>query len=759
MKLGGKAEALKKLSAAGFRIPRFFVCDEHWTDDRILDSVEKDLKGATHFAVRSSAHGEDSAEKSFAGQFHSAVAVPGAGVCDAVRAVVASFGRRDGSVIVQEFISSDRSGVAFSNIGDGLLLINANFGLCKTVVDGEPCDEFLLEADGSVIREVVAPDKRSLVFDGERLLERQSSDKSLDHRQIGKVTALAKQVEDFMGLPQDIEWCFEGDTLILLQARPITRKIPVPEEVYFDSANIAESYTGIVLPLTASFAEQVYRVVYTDFLRKSGVPRWQLKRHADVFAGLLAFHYGRMYYNMNNWYRMARFVPGYQKNKDNFELMISSNLRRETASNIKPRPALRVMYPFVLATKFLFFGATMRRFKRDASAQIHRYQREDLGKYSLQQCQDLYHQLENGLLRHWYKTIENDFLVMSFQGILKKLYPESISRGLLTFKAKGSEQISALQKFGAAVARNTAAVEAMRRDDVDEFLAAVDRAPELKAQYDGYLANFSGRFANELKLESVGIDEDLTKLFRVLRAYSAHVPAPGPQLPAPTIDLSFPKRLAFRFFLRLFKKYAAQREETRLLRSNMFSIVRRLFRRIGAIMVEQGKLADVDDVFYLTVEEVIAYSPGDPDKTLADVVTERRAIYREFAAKTPPAHFVTRSGELDLDRAAQPVTDGQLRGVSPGIAVGRIKVMREFSMPEDIDFEILVTSHTDPGWTALIALTKGLIIEHGGALSHAAIVARELGIPAVIGATGATALYHDGETVELDGTNGKIRRL
>jgi pyruvate,water dikinase len=100
-----------------------------------------------------------------------------------------------------------------------------------------------------------------------------------------------------------------------------------------------------------------------------------------------------------------------------------------------------------------------------------------------------------------------------------------------------------------------------------------------------------------------------------------------------------------------------------------------------------------------------------------------------------------------------------MRGVSPGVVRGRVRVMREFTMPERIDFDILVAGHMDPGWTALIALSKGLIIEHGGVLSHAAIVARELGIPAVIGVQDATTRFADGQSVEIDGTAGTVTAL
>ena len=96
------------------------------------------------------------------------------------------------------------------------------------------------------------------------------------------------------------------------------------------------------------------------------------------------------------------------------------------------------------------------------------------------------------------------------------------------------------------------------------------------------------------------------------------------------------------------------------------------------------------------------------------------------------------------------------RPASPGVIRGEIRVFKEFSMPKKIDFDILVTTHTDPGWTSLISLSKGLIIEHGGVLSHASIVARELRIPAVIGAEGAVNFFKDGQIVELNGSTGAI---
>jgi pyruvate,water dikinase len=104
---------------------------------------------------------------------------------------------------------------------------------------------------------------------------------------------------------------------------------------------------------------------------------------------------------------------------------------------------------------------------------------------------------------------------------------------------------------------------------------------------------------------------------------------------------------------------------------------------------------------------------------------------------------------------------GELAGVSisPGVARGRVKVLRHADEKPLLPGEILVTRATDPGWTPLFIHAGGIVLEIGGALQHGAVVAREYGIPCVSGLTGATELLADGQLVEVDGTNGLVRAL
>lgn len=757
MKIGGKAQSLQKLKDEGFNVPPFFICDESWSKERILQTLDNKLSHTEYFVVRSSATVEDGDRKSYAGHFYSAVAVKKDEVPSEVKKVLASFRSLNGSVIIQEFISSDVSGVAFSGNRQGVVIINSNFGLCKNVVEGRACDEYFTNTDGYLIRKTISKNKPVLSFYDGNIQETENSSPSLKPEQVKRVVELVKNSENYFKKPQDIEWCFKGKNLYLLQSRPITKSIEIPEQEYFDSANIAESYSGIVLPLTASFAKRVYRVVYTDFLRMSGVPKKTLKNHTYVFQNLLGFFHGRMYYNMNNWYRMAQFVPGYKRNKKNFETMITSNLRKEIATTIKPGPFFTIAYPFIVLWKALLFGITEKKFKRQVEDHIKKLKKTDFKNLTLEECRDLFNLLENDVLRKWYVTLENDFFVMTYLGILQKLYPKENLQEILLLKSKATEQVAYLADLSKQMQKVPALWKAVQNGNEQLFVTKLNNQSHLKKYYERYLEKFGGRFANELKLETIGIDEDIQKFMTVLRAYEVYMPDKAKRDSVKAVKLPFVKSIMFKHSLRMFLKYATQREEFRLLRSNMFSITRSIFRRVGIILENQKILTQSDDIFYMSVDEILSVANGHTISNLSTNIIECKQKFSEYHKENPPSHFLAFGGEM-IDNENQVSSETNIpRGVSVGIVSGRVKVMKEFEMPDKVDFEILVTRHTDPGWTALIALSQGLIIEHGGVLSHAAIVARELGIPAVIGARDATNLYKDGQKVKINGSTGTIK--
>ena len=343
----GKAHSLIKLKEKGFNIPTFFVCDATWSEEQLETKIQSHLPNTNYFAVRSSAANEDSSDRSYAGHFYTAIGVSRQDVYKEIKKVQESYGDMNGSVIVQEFIASDKAGVMFTEISKDTIVINSTMGLCQSVVSGKECDEYVFSSKGTLVRKSIPPEKPILVFRNGKIISKKISEESLDNLAIDRLMKLGAKIQNFFGSPQDVEWCFKGKDLFVLQSRPITRDFKLGQEEYFDSANIAESYSGIVLPLTCSFAKMVYEQVYKDLLNMSGVSRKKIERHSDIFENLLGFFYGRMYYNMNNWYRMAEFVPGYGRNKKNFELMITSNIKQEIATVIKPSMTLKILYPAI----------------------------------------------------------------------------------------------------------------------------------------------------------------------------------------------------------------------------------------------------------------------------------------------------------------------------------------------------------------------------------------------------------------------------
>lgn len=757
MEKGGKAHGLERLRKGGFRVPSFFVCDKSWSPETILRTIDEQLPHASFFAVRSSAKGEDSRNQSFAGHFYSAIGVPKEQVPHEMKKVVVSFGGVPGSIIVQEFIPSDKGGVLFTEVDKSTIVINAIVGLCQPVVNGEACDEYVCDKSGAILNKTI-PEKTVRFFTGGKITTAIRDKESLRASDIQQLIELATKVQKFFGTPQDIEWCLKDEKMYVLQSRPITKDFNTTRHEHFDSANIAESYSGIVLPLTYTFAKMVYERVYKDLLHMSGVSKRKIERYSAVFENLLGIFYGRMYYNMNNWYRMAEFLPGYRRNKQNFELMITSNIKEEVGTALKPSAILTIFYPLIVSAKVVVYGITTAYFKSSVKTQLSQLRTHDFKLLTYEQCIDLFGTLNKKLLRKWYITLENDFFVMTYLGMLTKLVSEKDLQHVLLFPSKATEQVSALSSLSRQMYTQKNLWQTVALGDVKAFTEELQRYPTISTALQEYLHSFGGRFANELKLESIGVDEDATKLLLVLKAYRDYRPKPTATQIA--ITLPFFRRMITRIVLGKFKKYASQREEFRLLRSNTFAMARKLFRRMGMLLAETGAIEVPDDIFFLHLEEILTLS-AQTDTDLSKKISERKRLYASFENISLPSHFSTIHNHPPPVTGTSKVKSStiQARPASPGLVKGRVKVFKTFSMPSHIDFDILVTSHTDPGWTSLIALSKGLIIEHGGVLSHASIVARELGIPAVIGASHAVTVLQDNQMVEIDGSSGIIKIL
>jgi phosphohistidine swiveling domain-containing protein len=221
------------------------------------------------------------------------------------------------------------------------------------------------------------------------------------------------------------------------------------------------------------------------------------------------------------------------------------------------------------------------------------------------------------------------------------------------------------------------------------------------------------------------------------------------------------RREALRLLLRWCREYYAVRENMRYHADVFLASLRELALAAGAALVATGSLVAAEDALYLMLEELLAALEGAPEApepaTLRARAEERRNAYRAFRLVTPADTIVgDRVGEV----GGRPVTASHpLRGigVSPGRAVGPARVVRCLEDLEGIrQGDVIVAASTDPSWTSLLSLGRGLVLEMGGMLSHGAIVARELGIPAVANVSYATSVLRTGDRLVVDGGSGEV---
>jgi pyruvate,water dikinase len=223
----------------------------------------------------------------------------------------------------------------------------------------------------------------------------------------------------------------------------------------------------------------------------------------------------------------------------------------------------------------------------------------------------------------------------------------------------------------------------------------------------------------------------------------------------------------FRFVLERARTAIRAREDMRLARTRLFGMVRRLFLRLGGLLAGQQLLEVASDVHYLTVEELLDLGRGTGVTTdLKGLVAVRKADYARHATQPAATRLETLGIPVPSAVAVPTATaddapDGrnELRGTgcSAGIATGRAAVVLDPERAVSGRDSVLVARSTDPGWVFLMMSAAGMVVERGSLLSHTAIIGRELGIPTVVGATGATTRIPEGAAVRLDGRTGEVR--
>lgn len=743
-------------------------------------------------AVRSSATAEDLPEASFAGQQDTILDVDGeSALLDAVRRCWASLWNERAvayrathgvderglrlAVVVQRMVPATIAGVLFT--ADPMTgrrrraAIDAVRGLGEKLVSGavNP-DHYLVDATSGAV------------------LERRGD--ILTDVQLRELAVLGARIEAHYRKPQDIEWAIDGPKLWVVQSRDITTLYPIPAtapdpdrdlRVYL-SANVAQ---GVLRPFTP-MGLQAFRLMGSALAAVVGKPV------ADPSAGVFVTADAgmRLWIDLTSVLRSAaaREIPArvmsvmearsagiFSRLLDDPRLAPRQGSRLHSALPVL-RAVLRTGAPPVVLRALLHPDATRERLLREIDAIV------TLDPGPLTTPTERLDAFERSFLT-WPPRMFPRLVAMVAAGFLSYTLATRLLRGV----ASEDEMRTVLRGLPFnpttemdlelwAIARRT-------REDGPSRVALADRTPvelcadfrrgalpaHLQRELETFLERYGHRAIAEIDLGLPRWSEDPTHLLGVMANYQRLDPnavAPDAQFARGAREAEAvvgtllsrvhgPRRLLARAFLRRVRALAGVREVPKFNVIRVFARGRAILAPVGAALAAAGRIAAADDIWFLTLPEARRAVAGDD---MHGLVAERRAEYRREERRRHIPRVLLSDG-TDAEAAfASAAEDGAIRGTpaSPGTARGIAHVLLSPTGARLEPGEVLVAPATDPGWTPLFLTASALVMEMGGMMSHGAVVAREYGIPAVVGVPNATERIVTGERIVVDGSAGTV---
>ncbi len=788
-----------------------------------LGSPAEELLHRGPVVVRSSAVGEDSAQASFAGQFDSFLHVRTLeGLENALSACWAScwseraiayraargFEERGMGVLVQSQVDALAAGVLFTRTAEGAILVEYTAGLGDSLVAGaiDP-GRFLLQRDGNVFLALSS---------GERPSENVAN-QLFSQTRLTELAGLATLLEEGLGGAQDVEWAIDHSGLLhIVQSRPITATLSVNATlpsglpICWSNANINENFPAPVSPFLYSIASAGYAHYFRNLARAFGLSRRRIAAMDDSLRHIIGVHGARLYYNLTNIHTVLRTAPFGDALVAAFNTFVGADGSLGAAAQVKSGRLRELVELAVIAVKttwlYLFLGRRVASFERLVDDFAERTEPHRLAALSLRDLRLLLNELMDIRCHRWTNASLADAAAMVCYAMLRSLLeqadvgkaPGALHNTLLKAipKLVSVEPVQQLWELSRAI-RTDSALRTLFEGDTESVLEQIAINPALagfRTRFEEYLQRWGFRCSAELMLTAPSFQEQPALLVETIRAYARR----DGESPAAALSRQLAEReqetrrvlrklrgrpiarVALRIVLRWTQAAIAYRERARLKQALLYSRCRRLALALGDRLVARGHLAEQEDVFWLTVAEIDELAAGSAmfPHHVQELTAFRKRAHERLAAMQPSDNFTLPEGEyLSLDGDLQTGDETSLRnghsnpanggsrtlrgaGACGGRVTGRAVVLSDASEAGRLAAEdILITRQTDPGWAPVFFLIKGLVIERGGMLSHGAIVAREFGIPCVVGVAHATRELFQAGQIEVDGDRGEVHVL
>ncbi|NOU35004.1 MAG: phosphoenolpyruvate synthase [Polyangiaceae bacterium] len=745
------------------------------------------------YAVRSSATAEDLPSASFAGQQDTYLNVVGApAILRHVRRCWASlftaravtyrlehgFDHRKVhlAVMVQKMVFPRAAGVLFTadpvSFDRTVVSIDASFGLGEALVSGLVNPDNYKVRNGVLVGKTIATKQLEIVAErGGGTTHRAvpsevRAEQALADAQVLELAQLGRTIEAHFGRPQDVEWCLAEGAFFFVQSRPITTLFPVP--VAHDHAKHVYVSVG-------------HQQMMTDALKPLGVSVFQLTAFGTMHAAG-----GRLFVDASaalaTPHGRHALLKAMAEHDPLTEDAIRTLLERTPASGdgadyvppVAPRPEAEPAWAQAVLDESRAEVDTLKRdIQGKSGPDLFDFIATDIGRLK----KIVFSPRSMAVLTaaahaaSWLDTHMKDWLSEeNVSYVLSQSVPDNVT----------AEMGLALLDVADAIRPYPGITSYLQRAADDGFLSGLDAlegGSTVRAAFERYLDKYGMRCTGEIDITRPRWGEAPTALVPALLANVRNVPAgEGPR--------KFEKgrreaeEMARSLLARLRQlpdgdeKAAATAREMDRLRCltgyreyPKYAIVRRYFVYRQALLAEAlrlvaaGVVRETEDIYYLTFQELREVSrTGAFDVRL---VESRRVEHAHHQRLTPP-RVMTSDGEVPVGRyrrANLPPDALVGLGVSSGVIEGRARIVlrMEEAMLEEGD--ILVTTFTDPSWTPLFVSIKGLVTEIGGLMTHGAVIAREYGLPAVVGVLNATQRIEDGRRIRVHGTHGYVELL
>ncbi|MGW6300106.1 phosphoenolpyruvate synthase [Peribacillus butanolivorans] len=759
------------------------------------------------YAVRSSATAEDLPHASFAGQQDTYLNIIGKEAilqhiskCWASlftdRAVIYRMQNRFDhrqvylSVIVQRMVFPQASGILFTadpiTSNRKLLSIDASFGLGEALVSGLVSADCYKVQEEEIVDKMIATKKLAIYGLKEGGTETQQIDpdqqktQTLTEQQILQLARIGREIEAYFGCPQDIEWCLDDDTFYIVQSRPITTLYPIPE------ANDQENHVYVSVGHQQMMTDPIKPLGMSIFQLTSFGPRFKAggRLFVDVINNLASPVSRKMLLDA-----MGQHDPlmkdalitiiergDFIKSLPNDKQEQSSGKSNKSVSSADSRAQIE-NDPTIVSDLIKSSQTSIEELKQNIQTKLG----SDLFDFILEDIQILKKILFDPQssavfmaaidASSWINEKMNKWLgEKNAADTLSQSVPNNIT----------SEMGLALLEVADVIRPYPEVIDYLQHVKDDNFLDELvkfDGGQETQDAIYDYLSKYGMRCTGEIDITKTRWSEKPTTLVPVILSNIKNFEPNASnrkfeqgrkealkkeqelldrlkQLPDGEQKAKETKRM-----IDLIRNFIGYREYPKYGMVNRYFVYKQALLKEAEQLVQAGVIHEKEDIYYLTFEDL--YEVVRTNKLDYQIISKRKDEYKLYEKLTPP-RVITSDGEIIVgEYKRENLTAEAIVGlpVSSGIIEGRARVILKMEDADLEDGDILVTTFTDPSWTPLFVSIKGLVTEVGGLMTHGAVIAREYGLPTVVGVENATKLIKDGQRIRVNGTEGYIEIL